>query len=137
MIVNYAGNSPITTIQNYLATGFNAGNWNGTGIVSSSAAGDALHRTAIGYAENSALGNSSFDGETVGQHSLLLKYTYYGDNNLDGVVDVGNDFNLFIDGISQHGSTWLQGDYMFDGKVDLGNDFNLYLVILHDQGSVL
>ncbi len=137
VIINYAGASPLPAIQGYLASGFNAGNWNGPGISSLLATLDSQHRTAIGYAENSQLGLSAFAGQSVGTHSLLLKYTYYGDSNLDGKVDVGNDFSLFIDGISQHGSTWLQGDYTFDNKVDLGNDFDLFLVVLHDQGSPL
>jgi hypothetical protein len=137
MIVNYGATSPQATILPYLSSGFNNGNWNGAGIFSSSAATDALHRTAISYAENSTLGDSTFDGEPVTAKSILLKYTYYGDNNLDGKIDIGNDFSLFIDGLSAHGSTWLQGDYTYDGKVDLGNDFNLFLIALHNQGSVL
>jgi hypothetical protein len=42
-------------------------------------------------------------------------------------VDVGNDFNLFLDGLAARGSSWVQGDYTYDGKIDLGNDFNLFL----------
>src|SRR5262249_19253686 len=103
------------------------GNWNGAGISSTAARNDTAALHGLGYADASALGGSSFMGESVDTTSLLVRYTEYGDNNLDGNVEVGNDFDLFGDGMSGHGSTWMQGDYNYDGKIDLGNDFNLFL----------
>jgi hypothetical protein len=59
---------------------------------------------------------------------VLLRYTKYGDSNLDGTIDIGNDFNLLLDGLAAaSGSSWVLGDYSYDGKIDLGNDFNLFL----------
>jgi len=52
--------------------------------------------------------------------AILIRYTKYGDNTLDGIVDIGNDFNIWLDGYNHAGSTWLQGDYTYDGVVDLG-----------------
>ena len=64
-----------------------------------------------------------------------MKYTYYGDDNLDGVVTTG-DFSLLLDGLATGGSVWSQGDYTYDGKVDLGNDVNLFLAAyLHNGGA--
>jgi hypothetical protein len=127
LIVNYSGSSPLATISDLLATGFNSGSWDGNGIASGIAHNDPSSRSALGYAQSGDLGVTSFDSEPVSS-AVIVKFTSYGDNNLDGVVDVGNDFGLFIDGLSGSGSTWLQGDYTYDGKVDLGNDFNLFLV---------
>ncbi len=127
LILDYTGTSPLATIAGYLKTAFNAGSWNGNGIVSTVAHNDANLRHGLGYAEASSLGVTSFLGQTVDTTSVLVRYTEYGDNTLDGVVDVGNDFGLLLDGLSHHSTGWINGDYNYDGKVDLGNDFNLFL----------
>jgi len=57
---------------------------------------------------------------------VLVKYAWYGDINLDGVVDF-NDYNIidntFLSGdvTDQH---WQRGDLNYDGVVDF-NDYNL------------
>ncbi len=71
---------------------------------------------------------NSFDNESVDPNAFIASYTRYGDNNLDGTVDIGNDFGLLLDGLAAKGSTWIQGDYTYDGKVDLGNDVDLFLI---------
>jgi autotransporter-associated beta strand protein len=133
LIVDYTSSSPAATIRSYLATGFNAGNWNGGGINSSAASGDATFRTALGYAD---LSSTTFDGQSI-THAVVVKYTYYGDNNLDGVVNAV-DFQMLLDGLATtNASSWAQGDYAYDGKVDLGNDFNLFLRDYLSQGGAL
>jgi autotransporter-associated beta strand protein len=123
LVLNYSGASPAGAIRALLVSGFNSGNWNGAGINSSAAAADASHLTALGYKDTGS--------------SILIKYTYYGDNNLDGKVDV-NDFKMFLDGlVATSGSSWSQGDYTYDGKVDIGNDFNLFLVSYLKQSGAL
>jgi hypothetical protein len=56
---------------------------------------------------------------------VLVKYTYYGDANLDGQVD-GSDYTLIDNGFNQHGSLtgWYNGDFNYDGKID-GSDYTL------------
>jgi hypothetical protein len=137
MIVNYSGSSPLASIRGYLVSAFNVGAWNGPGIRSSSASADSTHQHAIGYAEASSLGLSSFMGQPVDTTAIVLRYTKYGDNNLDGTVDIGNDFALLLDGLATRGaSSWIQGDYTYDGKVDLGNDLNLFLGSFLSSGPV-
>ncbi len=127
MIVNYSGASLAPAIRGLLTSGFNnAGSWDGNGIASLAARNDPTLGSALGYADSTSLGLTSFDGVSI-TTAVLVKYTKYGDNNLDGTVDIGNDFSLSLDGLAAHGSTWMQGDYTYDGKVDLGNDFNLFL----------
>ncbi len=84
---------------------------------------------------NSTLIKSTFRGQTVDTSAILVKYTYYGDNNLDGVVNA-TDFGMLIDGlVASSASSWTQGDYTYDGRVDLGNDFNLFLRKLSDAAA--
>jgi hypothetical protein len=127
MIVDYTGSSPAAALAGLLASGFDNGAWNGPGIASSAAANDGAAMHGLGYAEASDLGVNSFMGQSIDGTAVLIRYTNYGDNNLDGVVDIGNDFGLFLDGIAASGSSWVQGDYTYDGRVDFGNDFNLFL----------
>jgi hypothetical protein len=142
LVFNYTGTtSPLGTlagsgILGKLKSGFNGGAWNGTGISSSTAAGDINSATALGYAEATDLGMTSFQGQTIANKAVIVKYTYYGDANLDGVVDA-SDFQRLLDGLVNNSSNWSQGDFTYDGKVDLGNDFDLFLTSYLANGSAL
>jgi GH35 family endo-1,4-beta-xylanase len=120
MILNYTGPSPVSTIRSYLVSGFNAGSWDGAGISSSIAHTDSQASRSV-PSSLSALGYID-DGT-----SITVRFTRYGDANLDGVVDA-TDFQMFLDGLATaDAGSWSQGDFTYDGKVDLGNDSNLFL----------
>jgi hypothetical protein len=135
-------NSLASNITPYLTTGFNAGSgyWNGTGIRSSTAAGDSTFLTALGVVQNiNTAGNAplytTFDGVSgLTTSDVLVKYTYYGDANLDGTVD-GNDYTAIDanNGVTS-GATWAMGDFNYDGKVD-GSDYSLIDNAFNQQGS--
>ncbi len=134
MVLNYTANDPVSTVRGYLTTGFNQGAWNGGGINSSTAASDASMLHGLGY--NDLTSGSTFDGVTLASNAVAVRYTYYGDTNLDGTVDT-TDFSAFIDGVANGGNSWATGDFTYDGKADLGNDFNLFLasyLTLHPGG---
>ena len=70
----------------------------------------------------------------------MVKYTYFGDADLNGVVDTATDFDLFITGLTSGGSFngWLYGDFDYNGAVDTATDFDLYITGLTSQsGSLL
>jgi hypothetical protein len=123
-------NGVVTNIANQLKAGFNAHNgyWNGaSGIISSAAAGNSHLLTTLGYrtggsAFNSAPG-SPFDGVNTSSSDVLVKYTYYGDANLDGVVN-GGDYHQIDVGFGMHLTGWSNGDFNYDGVVD-GSDYSL------------
>jgi hypothetical protein len=122
MVVDYSGATPLASVVSKLTSGRNNGAWNGSGINSSTASANSLTK-GIGYAEQSALGVSSFGGETVDGTSILIRYTALGDANLDGTVS-SSDFNLFVGGYGMTGSgLWVKGDFNYDGKVST-LDFN-------------
>jgi autotransporter-associated beta strand protein len=126
LIVDYTGTSPLAQIRSALLTGYNNGQWNGPGIISSSAAADPA--TALGYAEAADIFNLSgsetatFDGETVDATTALVKYTWVGDANLDGVVNAA-DLAL----MSPTGTTWSTGDFNYDGVVNADDYALLFL----------
>jgi hypothetical protein len=129
--------------MNQLKTGYNNGKWNGQGIISSVAAADSTHLTAVGAIVNSdpsgnpLYGNGTalglFDGDSPAASSVLIRYTYYGDANLDGTVD-GSDYSLIDNGFLNHLSGWYNGDFNYDGVVD-GSDYTLIDNAFNMQGS--
>lgn len=103
----------VSTVRNYLTTGFNHGNWDGPGLNSFTAANDPTHRTALGYAAGA-------DGIVVGlaADSVLVRYTLAGDCNLDGNVDL-SDYTAVVRNFGKSGAAWDQGDFNYDGTVGL------------------
>jgi autotransporter-associated beta strand protein len=111
--------STLAAVQNLLKLGSNGGLWNGSGITSSTAAGNAM--TALGVASNADLMFTSFKGVTgLTSADVLVKYTYAGDANLDGKVDIG-DLGLLAGAWQQSGKAWFDGDFTYNGTVDIGD----------------
>lgn len=100
--------------------GYNGGAWNGSGIVSSTAAGDAAH--AVGYALASEVlgsGGGTFLGRQVDGTAVVARYTLAGDTNPDGRVDFVDLVALAQNYNTTNGSaTWHGGDLTYDGNVD-------------------
>jgi autotransporter-associated beta strand protein len=111
-----------------LAAGINTGK----GLVASLS--DSL--TGLGVMSNAnAQGNpilSTFDGVGVDQYATLVKFTYLGDLNLDGVVD-GNEIASIVNGFNLHLGGWSNGDLNYSGVVD-GNDVAAAVNAFNGQG---
>jgi hypothetical protein len=118
MIVDYGGFSPKNDIRTLLISGFNLMNWNGLGINSSSAAdpnSSTHYKTALGYAEATQLpgvANGTFAGQQVDSSAIIVRYTWYGDANLDGGVDV-TDLGALATNWQTNGE-WVQGNFNYD-----------------------
>jgi hypothetical protein len=106
-----------------VATGSNSGAWDGNGIITSqSAALNGL--TTVGISEaRDALGltgaqTALFSGQTVDATTVLVKYTYTGDANLDGQIDAA-DYGIVDNYFQFPGSSgYFNGDFNFDGVID-------------------
>ena len=149
--VDVAGNdldlpgATLATVSQMAAQGFAAGTWNGSGgLVSSTAAADAAHLTGVGVIQNGATGTPAFgdgtsaplfDGAAVAAGDVLVKYTYYGDANLDGAVNAA-DYALVDAGAVTGGTGWNNGDFNYDGVVD-GSDYSLMDNAFNQQSNVL
>ena len=144
-----AGDTAYANALNQAKTGLNESGgvfWGGNGITSSTAAANAGGvLTAVGiilndFAEAGLPAGpivTEFSGRTVTQNDILVKYTYFGDADLSGVVD-GTDYFLidqaFSAGMLDGG--WLNGDFNYDGKVD-GTDYFLIDNAFGAQGAPL
>jgi autotransporter-associated beta strand protein len=129
-------NGSIGTISSEVAAAYNNSAWNGTSgsigiITSSTAAGDTTHLTAVGV----ATGLTSFEGATVSTSDVLVKYTYYGDANLDGHVD-GTDYSRIDNGYLLGLTGWSNGDFNYDGVIN-GSDYTLIDNSYNTQGAAL
>jgi hypothetical protein len=134
LVIDYDGASPISTIANQIKTAFHNGDWTGNGITSSLASSIAPHPTAVGFAEASALGlTTSFLGQPTDTSSVLIRYVFSGDANLDGVVNA-LDFNLLASHFGDSSILWNQGDFNYDGITNtadfaaLASNFNQSLL---------
>ncbi len=128
-------NGNLAQIGASLASGYNKGAWNGDGIASSAATGD----TALGsLLNNDGSGGklfTTFDGQSVVTSDVLIKYTYYGDANLDGVVN-GSDYTRTDNGFNSSLTGWSNGDFNYDGTVN-GDDYTLLDDAFNTQGPPL
>jgi hypothetical protein len=139
------GATKLADVTGYIRTGLNLpyGYWDGPGICSTAAKDDPGQVTALGVMNNDdGYGNpiyTVFSGEPLDQNCILVKYTYWGDNDLSGFVDLDTDFSLFVDGYNSGGTLhgWLWGDYNYDAVIDLDNDFSLFVTGLNNQGDPL
>jgi hypothetical protein len=139
----------LSALTALVAKGYNlsgGGNWLGSGITSSAAAGDSTHTTAVGVISNSGNGSNqlytTFDGDNnVSSSDILLKYTYFGDANLDGKVD-GSDYSLIDSASDTNKQTpnaltgWYNGDFNYDGYTD-GSDYALIDNSYNNQATQL
>jgi hypothetical protein len=142
LVYEYSGASPIgiwdgtkyTLIQGWVASGRGGGTWNGTTGITSSIAATKSGLTTVGVAEASKVFSifgtqtATIDGQTIDATAVVAKYTYSGDLNLDGKIDISDygtiDFNTPI-----HTTGYSQGDINYDGKIDILDygiiDFNI------------
>jgi hypothetical protein len=127
-----ARNYPAGSIQRYAQTAINGLSWNGPGITSSYAENDPNGLTAVGVADENDLDNvypsdytvaGGGSGTWMGQpindtNNVLVRMTWYGDGNLDGVVN-----RLDVSALSQgyNGIAgyvgWSDGDYTYSGDI--------------------
>jgi hypothetical protein len=146
-----ARNYPANSIQAYAQTGISGLNWNGPGIMSSYAENDATGLTAVGVADENDLenvypndyavsggGSGTWMGQAINDpNNVLVRMTYYGDGNLDGVVnrlDV-TALSLGYSGLAGY-IGWSDGDYNYDGQINK-NDVSLLATSYVFQGAPL
>ena len=65
---------------------------------------------------------------------MLVKYTYFGDANLDGTVNAA-DYLQIDNGLNSGGNVWRNGDFNYDGVVN-GDDYSLIDNAFNTQGGV-
>jgi hypothetical protein len=128
--------APAADLTAYLASAYHRGQWDNSGLGSSTAADPSVSpATALGYADNAYLGYTTFAGKDVLPASMLTKYTWRGDANLDGKVDA-DDAAIITQNRALNRTGWIAGDFNYDGTFD-ADDFIAMSLGLSRQDQVL
>ena len=151
-LIVHNGNLATMTAQAASGLNINGALWTGAGITSSTAAADAdpLHAVGVILNDDTQFGGSGdpiYSSWPIGADSggavtsvasdVLVKYTYFGDANLDGVVGNGTDYLLWQTGFSNNLTGWLFGDFDYSGSVGNGTDYLLWSSSFANQGAPL
>ena len=151
LVINYTTTtSPIDGIRQAILSAYNNGNWNGTGLTSSTILQDTSN-FALGFGENNDPSNAlrfdnagnPFEGTPVNTTSVLVKFTWKDDLTLDGVVDSSDAivFGTNYDNGATTGHSFAQGDLNYDGVIDssdaiiFGTAYNTSLAQLPEPSS--
>jgi hypothetical protein len=140
MIVDYAGGTQIAVVQALINLGRNNGAWNGNGITSSAAGSNLQHNTTLGAMESSEFQSiygigATFDGRTLDNTAVLVKYTWYGDADFNGRVNF-DDYVRTDNGFNNHQNHWVNGDYDGSGSVNF-DDYVLIDLAFNTQSGTL
>jgi fibronectin-binding autotransporter adhesin len=114
-------NSNLGLLTFEVKQGYNGGHWNGSFGILSSTAAFTLGST-LGIESAGSYGQAGFDGVTVASNDVLIKFTWLGDANLDGVINAAD-----LSAISSSGTTWATGDFNYDGVVN-ADDYALFML---------
>jgi autotransporter-associated beta strand protein len=122
MIINDSAQN--STIVSEIASGYNSGSWNGSGITSSSAKAQPSNTYGLGYATGAELGTTTFEGQAITSGSTVVKYTLLGDTTLKGSVGIG-DYNTVVHNFLT-AQDWSGGNFHYGvGSPDVGiGDYN-------------
>src|SRR4029077_16463505 len=80
--------------------------------------------TGLGAARAGDVGVTTLDGRSVAAGDVVVKFTYRGDANLDGKINI-DDYVRIDAGIANDLTGWSNGDFNLDGKVNIDD----YVVI--------
>ncbi|MBC8106393.1 MAG: hypothetical protein H7Z14_07380 [Anaerolineae bacterium] len=131
--------TPRSTIVDMVRTGRNGGLWNGPGIISTAAKARVPKNTTLGVlsgAEYSSVGgNGTFSGQAYTAADTLVKYTWYGDTDFNGLVDF-DDYSRIDSGFNGNRTGWLNGDVDSNGIVDF-DDYSLVDLAFNTQSGTL
>ena len=148
LILDYAGASQLgtwngseyTAASGVVAAGRNGGSFDGTGIISNeSMALGGQTMFALGEASDvlgiSGSETATYGSETLDATSVIVKYTWSGDANLDGELN-GDDYFAIDSHVLQSGSVFgfANGDFDLNGEINGDDYFLLDSTILFAQG---
>jgi autotransporter-associated beta strand protein len=151
LIVDYDAGTPLAAIQGYVKAGMGPKDgigrvhWDGTSGITSSTANANYLTSAVGVMDNTfdfegtRPVKTTFGGQAVDTSSILVRYTWWGDMNLDGVVDY-NDVSILVyyyyhtPGGDKMG--WQTGDLNYDGVMNY-DDVSLMVYGYYHQGAPL
>ena len=86
-------------------------------------------------AEYIAVNSGTFDGIAVNPTDVLVRYTYYGDTDFNGIVNF-DDYSRIDNGFGNGLTGWLNGDVNYSGGVNF-DDYALVDLAFNSQEGTL
>jgi hypothetical protein len=151
LIVDYDAGTPLAAIQGYVKAGMGPKDgigrvhWDGTSGITSSTANANYLTSAVGVMDNTfdfegtRSTKTTFGGQAVDTTSILVRYTYWGDLNLDGKVnydDVSILVYYYCHPPAADKMGWQTGDLNYDGVMNY-DDVSLMVYGYYHQGAPL
>jgi hypothetical protein len=132
-------NGSLTGLTTQLQAGLNyvSGIYSSVASLSNGTAVGIVDPTYYGF--NDAAPPTTFDGMSLASGDILIKYTYLGDLNLDGVVntaDLAMMGKVPTTGTDAGVISWFDGDLNYDGKINQ-DDYALFMLGNARQGASL
>jgi hypothetical protein len=131
--------TPANTIRGWITKARDGGAWDQQGLTSSVARFQADHATTLGLLSgaeySSAGGTGVFSGQSYAASDTLIKYTWYGDTDFNGVVNF-DDYVRTDNGFNNHLSGWLNGDFDLNAVVNF-DDYVLIDLAFNTQSGTL
>jgi hypothetical protein len=126
-------------VTNLILAGRNGGAWTGSGGITSAAA-RANAATGLGVLTGAELnsfggGSGTFSGQTYAPSDTLVKYTWNGDANFNGVINF-DDYVRIDSGFNLNRTGWANGDFNYSGQVNF-DDYVLIDVAFNLQTGTL
>jgi hypothetical protein len=122
--------------ENFVKAARNNGAWNMPGITSTAAKNSVPANKNLGVlsgAEYLAVNGTPFNGKTVVAGDTVIKFTFNGDTDFNGVVNF-DDYARVDSGFNNGRSGWLNGDFDYNGLVNF-DDYSLIDNAFNTQGS--
>jgi hypothetical protein len=125
--------------------GRHGGTWDGAGgiVTTDPSAAAAAGLGSLGIATAGEILNlpagatAMWRGETVTADDTLIAFTYAGDANLDGKINI-DDYGRIDSNVGRNGSVfgWFNGDFNYDGKINI-DDYGIIDSNIGIQGPPL
>jgi hypothetical protein len=77
----------------------------------------------------------TFGGQLVDGNCVLVKYTWEGDANLDGVVNADDYFQI-DSGFIARKTGWFDGDFNYDGVINADDYFQIDSAFMGQSGPL-
>ena len=140
LILDYTGASELAATQARINSGRAGGAWNGTGLTSTSARDANPKNKTLGAIESADFkliygGAALFAGESIDTTAVLVKFTYYGDADFNGLVNF-DDYSRIDGGFLNNRSGWLNGDFDGNGLINF-DDYSLIDFAFNSQAAPL
>jgi hypothetical protein len=124
--------------ENFVKAARNNGLWDQPGITSTAAKNSVPKNKGLGVlsgTEYIAVNNTPFNGKTVVAGDTVIKFTFNGDTDFNGLVNF-DDYARVDSGFNNNRSGWLNGDFDYNGVVNF-DDYSLIDQSFNTQGAVV